>query len=103
INEAKVTLANLATTLLHGAEAAAAAEATAREVFEKGGIGGDLPTVTLAPEELAEGVGIVQLLVRAGLAGSGKDAKRLIAEGGARVNDEIVTDAGLRFGASELA
>ena len=103
INEAKVTLANLATTLLHGAEAAAAAEATAREVFEKGGIGDDLPTVTLAPEELAEGVGIVQLLVRAGLAGSGKDAKRLIAEGGAKVNDETVTDAGLRFGASELA
>jgi tyrosyl-tRNA synthetase len=55
------------TTLLHGAEAAAAAEATAREVFEKGGIGEDLPTVTLAAEELAEGVGIVQLFVRAGL------------------------------------
>jgi len=103
INGAKVTLANLATALLHGEEAAAAAEATAREVFEKGGIGDDLPTVTLAPEELAEGVGIVQLLVRAGLAGSGKDAKRLIAEGGARVNDEIVTDASLRFGAGELA
>jgi hypothetical protein len=60
----------------------------------KGGIGEDLPTVTLAPEELAEGVGIVQLFVRAGLAASGKDAKRLIAEGGAKVNDEIVTDAG---------
>ena len=103
INGAKVTLANLATTLLHGEEAAAAAEATAREVFEKGGIGDDLPTVTLAPGELAEGVGIVQLLVRAGLAGSGKDAKRLIAEGGAKVNDEIVTDASLRFGAGELA
>ena len=102
INGAKVTLANLATTLLHGEEAAAA-EATAREVFEKGGIGDDLPTVTLAPGELAEGVGIVQLLVRAGLAGSGKDAKRLIAEGGAKVNDEIVTDASLRFGAGELA
>ena len=103
INQAKILLANLATGLLHGEAAAAAAETTAREVFEKGGIGDDLPTVTLAPEELAEGVGIVQLLVRAGLAGSGKDAKRLIAEGGARVNDEIVTDASLRFGAGELA
>ena len=103
INAAKVTLANIATTLLHGAEAAAAAEATAREVFERGGIGDDLPTVTLAPEELADGVGIVQLLVRAGLSASGKDAKRLILEGGAKVNDEIVTDAGLRFGAGELA
>jgi tyrosyl-tRNA synthetase len=102
INQAKIQLANLATGLLHGAEAAAAAEATAREVFEKGGIGDDLPTVTLEAAELAEGVGIVQLFVRAGLAASGKDAKRLIAEGGARVNDEIVTDTALRYGASHL-
>jgi tyrosyl-tRNA synthetase len=103
VNAAKIMLANAVTTLLHGAEAAAAAEATAREVFEKGGIGDDLPTVTLAANELADGVGIVQLLVRAGLSGSGKDAKRLISEGGLRVNDELVTDAGLRFGAGELA
>ncbi|MFC3086621.1 tyrosine--tRNA ligase [Tabrizicola soli] len=102
INQAKIMLANLATGLLHGDEAAAAAEATAREVFEKGGIGEDLPTVTLEASELAEGVGIVQLFVRAGLAASGKDAKRLIAEGGAKVNDEIVTDSALRFGASHL-
>jgi tyrosyl-tRNA synthetase len=103
INLAKIELANVATTLLHGAEAATAAEATAREVFEKGGIGDDLPTVTLEPGELADGVGIVQLFVRAGLAASGKDAKRLITEGGARVNDEIVTDTALRYGAGHLA
>jgi tyrosyl-tRNA synthetase len=103
INQAKIVLANLSTGLLHGVEAAEAAEATAREVFEKGGIGDDLPTVTLEAGELAEGVGIVQLFVRAGLAASGKDAKRLIAEGGAKVNDEIVTDAGLRYGAGHLA
>ena len=103
INAAKVVLANAVTTLLHGAEAAAAAEATAREVFEKGGIGDDLPTVALSVEEVADGVGIVQLFVRAGLAASGKDAKRLIAEGGAKVNDEIVTDTALRYGAGELA
>ena len=103
INQAKILLANLATGLLHGDEAAAAAEATARDVFEKGGIGDELPTVVLEPEELAEGVGIVQLFVRAGLAASGKDAKRLIAEGGAKVNDEIITDTALRYGASHLA
>ena len=102
INEAKIRLANAVTTLLHGAEAAAAAEATAREVFEKGGIGDDLPTVTLEAGELADGVGIVQLFVKAGLAASGKDAKRLIQEGGAKVNDEIITDTGLRYGASHL-
>jgi tyrosyl-tRNA synthetase len=103
INAAKVALANAVTTLLHGAEAAAAAEATAREVFEHGGIGDDLPTVTLTQAEMAEGVGIVQLLVRAGLSGSGKDAKRLISEGGARMNDELISDAGLRLSAADLA
>jgi tyrosyl-tRNA synthetase len=102
VNAAKIVLANAVTTLLHGAEAAAAAEATARDVFERGGIGEDLPTVALEPGELADGVGIVQLFVRAGLAASGKDAKRLIMEGGAKVNDEIVTDTSLRFGASHL-
>ncbi|PWJ18069.1 tyrosine--tRNA ligase [Jannaschia seohaensis] len=95
INDAKIRLANEVTTLLHGAEAAAAAEATAREVFEKGGAGDDLPTVTVTPEEVAAGVSIVQLFVRTGLAKSGKEAKRLIAEGGARVNDEHLSDPGL--------
>ncbi len=103
INAGKIVLANAVTTLLHGAEAAMAAEATAREVFEKGGIGDDLPTVRLAPEDLADGIGIVQLFVRAGLVGSGKDAKRLIAEGGARINDDLVTDAAMRLGAGDLA
>ncbi len=102
INHAKIALANAVTGLLHGPAAAAAAEATAREVFEKGGVGDDLPTLVLAPEEMAEGVGVVQLFVRAGLAGSGKDAKRLIQEGGARINDELVTDTGMRIGASQL-
>lgn len=103
INQAKITLANLATAMLHGEDAAKAAEATAREVFEKGGVGDDLPTVTVSAADLADGLGIVQLFVKAGLAASGKDAKRLIAEGGARMNDDIVTDAGLRIGAGDLA
>jgi tyrosyl-tRNA synthetase len=102
INTAKVALANAVTTLLHGADAAAAAEATAREVFEKGGVGDDLPTLTLGPEEVASGITVAQLFVRAGLAATGKDAKRLIAEGGARVNDDIVLDAGQRYGAGEM-
>ena len=103
INQAKILLANLATGLLHGEEAAAAAEATAREVFEKGGVGDDLPTLHLTAAEVAEGVTLAQLFVRAGLAPTGKEAKRLILDGGARVNDEIALDAGQRFGAGELA
>ncbi|WP_095589174.1 tyrosine--tRNA ligase [Actibacterium ureilyticum] len=103
INDAKVILANEVTTLCHGAEAAAAAEATAREVFEKGGVGDDLPTLTLSAAELGDGISIVQLITRSGLAKSGKEAKRLIAENGARMNDEPLTDAGLMIDAAALA
>jgi tyrosyl-tRNA synthetase len=102
INEAKIRLANEVTALAHGDDAAVAAEATAREVFERGGVGDDLPTLHLSVAELGEGISIAQLFVRSGLAKSGKDARRLIAEGGARVNDDLVTDAGLLFGAGEL-
>lgn len=102
INAAKIALANAVTGLLHGAVAAAAAEATAREVFEKGGVGDDLPTLTLSVADVAEGITVAQLFVRSGLAATGKDAKRLITEGGARINDEPVMDAGLRIGASQL-
>ncbi|WP_028031975.1 tyrosine--tRNA ligase [Gemmobacter nectariphilus] len=103
INIGKVILANEVTGLLHGPEAAAAAEATAREVFEKGGIGGELPTVAVSAAEAAEGISLPQLFVRAGLAKSGKDAKRLIAEGGARVNDAEATDAGRIIRTEDLA
>ena len=95
INEAKIILANEVTALCHGRAAADAAHATARDVFERGGTGDELPTLALPRIEAAAGVSIVQLIVRAGLARSGKDAKRLIAEGGARLDDAPLTDAGL--------
>ena len=103
INAAKIRLANEVTALCHGVEAAAAAEATAREVFERGGIGDELPTLTVTAEEVGTGISIVQLIVRAGLAKSGKDAKRLIAEHGARIDDAPLTDAGLMLNAAALA
>ncbi|WP_158967543.1 tyrosine--tRNA ligase [Chachezhania sediminis] len=104
INEGKIILANEATALLHGSEAAATAESTAREVFEKGGVGDDLPTLVLTADEVAgDGMSIVQILVRSGLAKSGKEAKRLIAENGARLDDAPLTDAGLMIDAGALA
>ena len=103
INEAKVRLANEVTGLLHGEEAARNAEATAREVFEKGGVGDDLPTLTLSASDVGDGVSIVQLLVKSGLAGSGKEAKRLIAENGARIDDQPLTDAGMMLDAGALS
>ena len=101
INEAKVILANEVTGLCHGAAAAAAAAATAREVFEKGGVGDDLPTLTLGADELP--MSVVQAIVRSGLAKSGKEAKRLIVENGARIDDAPLTDGGLMLDAAMLA
>ncbi len=103
INAAKIILANEVTGLLHGAQAAQAAEATAREVFEKGGVGDDLPTLTLTVDELGDGLSIVQALVKSGLAKSGKEAKRLIAENGARLDDQPLTNAGIMLTAADLA
>lgn len=103
INQAKITLANEVTTLLHGLNAAEAAEATAREVFEKGGVGNELPMLELTSDELGDGISLAQLFVRSGLAKSGKEAKRLISDGGARVNDEVIEDAGKIFVAETLA
>ncbi len=103
INSAKITLANEVTRLAHGPEAAAAAEATAREVFEKGGVGDDLPTLVLTGAEIGAGITLAHLVTQSGLAKSGKDAKRLIAEGGLRVNDEPAGDAAQVFTAADLA
>ncbi|MBM2576561.1 tyrosine--tRNA ligase [Jannaschia sp. Os4] len=103
INEAKARLAHEVTALLHGEDAAKGAAETAKAVFERGGAGDDLPTLTLAPEEAAAGVSIVQVIVRAGLAKSGKEAKRLIAEGGARMGEDAVTDAGRVLTDADLA
>ncbi|GGA11786.1 tyrosine--tRNA ligase [Neptunicoccus cionae] len=102
INEAKAVLANAVTTLAHGADAAATAEATAREVFEKGGVGDDLPTVTFSAADVGDGISIVQLLVKSGLSGSGKEAKRLIADGGAKLDDVALTDAGVVISPDQL-
>ncbi|GAA6192200.1 tyrosine--tRNA ligase [Phaeobacter sp. NW0010-22] len=103
INAAKVILANEVTALCHGVDAAATAEATAREVFEKGGVGDDLPTLTLSAGDLGDGISIVQLIVKSGLAKTGKEAKRLIAENGAKLDDAPLTDAGLMIDATALS
>lgn len=103
INEAKIILANEVTSLCRSEEAAKAAEKTAREVFEKGGVGDDLPTLNLTTQDVGEGISIVQLLVRTGLAKSGKEAKRLISDNGAKLDDAPLNDAGLMIDAAALA
>ncbi|MEA3067366.1 MAG: tyrosyl-tRNA synthetase [Sphingomonadales bacterium] len=90
INQAKVVLATEATTMLHGRDAALAAMHTARETFEGGGAGEDLPKLSLG-----EGMNIAQALTALGFTPSNKEAKRKIAEGAVRLDDVTVSDPGL--------
>jgi tyrosyl-tRNA synthetase len=102
INEAKKVLAHEATTLAHGEAAARAAAETAKAVFEQGGMGNDLPTVTVPADELAAGIPAPGLFTRAGLTASNGEAKRLIKGGGARLNDAPVGDIGRMVSPADL-
>ena len=90
VNDAKVVLATEATALLHGRDAALAAKQTAHETFESGGAGEDLPTLSVG-----DGMNITHALTQLGFTPSNKEAKRKIAEGGVRLDDEVVSDPGL--------
>jgi len=91
INEAKIILANEATTLCHGADAARAAMETARQTFAGGGVSEGLPQETVSGEE-ADGMGMIAALVKVGFAKSNGEARRLIRGGGARLNDVAISD-----------
>ena len=96
INQAKIVLATEATAMLHGIDAATAAEHTARETFEKGGSGEDLPTLSLG-----DGMNIAHALTAVGFTASNKEAKRKIAEGAVRLDDVTVNDPGLVLSAGD--
>jgi len=87
INQAKIALANAATAMLHGADAARAAEETARATFEQGGAGEDLPTL-----EVADDIAIMAALTGLGFCASNGEAKRKIAEGAVRLDDQPISD-----------
>ena len=90
INEAKKALADAATALLHGTEAAAAAAETARKTFEEGALAEDLPSIEIPGGELEAGLGVLAAFVKAGLVASNGEARRQIKGGGLRVNDAAV-------------
>jgi tyrosyl-tRNA synthetase len=87
INEAKKILADAATTMLHGEDAAREAADTARRTFEEGAAGEALPTLKVSGE-----IGLVDALVGLGLAASKKEARRLIDQGGAKVDGEAASE-----------
>ena len=102
INEAKKVLANEVTAMAHGRAAAEAAAETARRVFEEGATGEGLARVEIARTELDGGIAVVELFVRAGLAASNGEARRLIKGGGGRINDVAITDERLNAGAADV-
>ncbi|WP_075654890.1 tyrosine--tRNA ligase [Pseudochrobactrum sp. B5] len=100
INETKKILATEITAMLHGREAAEQALETARKTFEEGAISDNLPSLSIAKDELTAGLGIQALLVKAGLASSNGEARRHIQGGAVRINDVAVQDerAGITAG-----
>jgi tyrosyl-tRNA synthetase len=102
INEAKQILANEATRLAHGEQAARDAAETARRTFEAGEHAAGLPSIGLTKSELDSGVTVAQLLVRAGLSTSRSEARRLVFSNGARLNGALVQDADSHVTAADL-
>jgi tyrosyl-tRNA synthetase len=86
INQAKVVLASEVTKLVRGDDAARTAEATASSTFEGEGVGEGLPTI-----RTSEPISIVDALDRFEFCASRGEARRLIRQGGARLNGEVVT------------
>ena len=91
INEAKKILADAATMLCRGANAAKEAAETARRTFEEGDAAAGLPVVEIPLKEIESGIAAFEAFRRAGLASSSSEARRLIKGGGARINDEKIT------------
>ncbi len=102
LNDAKKLLANAATRMLHGTDAADDAAKTAEETFEAGTTAAGLPTTEVPRTELERGIALFALLARAGLAGSNSEARRLIKGGGARVNDVVVEEETVEIDGSAI-
>ena len=102
INEAKKILALEATAICHGREAAEDAAKTAQAVFEQGGVGGDLPSIEVGKDYLANGIDVVELFLETGLCKSKGEVRRLIQGGGARVNDVQITDIDQKLSNDDL-
>ena len=102
INEVKKILATEVTAILHGRAAAEQAAETARKTFEEGGLSENLPTVDILASELEAGIGLLSLIVRAGLAASNGEARRHVQGGAVRINDQAVSDERRMIGSGEV-
>ena len=97
VNDLKITLANEATSMLHGKSAAEKAEQTARKTFVSGSIGEDLPTLKISKKEIENGVNIIDLVVLSKLLVSKSEVRRTIKNRGIKINNEIIEDQNLQI------
>jgi tyrosyl-tRNA synthetase len=101
LNDAKKTLATEATTILHGRTAAQAAAETARRTFEEGMAAEGLPTIEVPKNEFP--MGVLALAVKANVASSNGEARRLIQNNGLKINDVAVSDPAANVAASDAS
>lgn len=102
VNEAKKVLATEATAMLHGRSEAETAAETARQTFEEGALSEDLPTVEIAASGLSDGLGLLSLVVEAGLAKTNSEARRHVQGGAIRLNDNQATDPRYQVSSDDL-
>ena len=92
LNKAKEILAYQLTEMVHGKEEADKALAAAQALFSGGAVSQDMPTTQLPAGEVGEGIPVLDLLVKTGLAPSKGEARRLVQQGGVTVDDQKVAD-----------
>ena len=92
LNEAKKILASEITKLCHGLNASESAASTAQKIFEEGLLGADLPTILIDTKQLEQGLWIIEALKQAEFIKSNGEGRRLINNGGAKLNDIAVVD-----------
>lgn len=98
LNKAKEILAFELTKMVHSEEEAAKAQEAAKALFSTGGDLSNMPTTQLAEEDFADnGIDVLSLLMRCGLAASKGEGRRLVQQGGVMVNEQKVSDAAARF------
>ena len=102
INKAKERLAFEVTALIHGKEEAEKALEGARAAFSGGGNKDAMPTANLSLSKLNEGIGIIDLFAEAGLASTKSDARRLVEQGGAFINEEKISEIKAIIGKEKL-
>ena len=102
LNEAKKILANEVTQLCHGRDAANSVAESARKTFEEGSIGQDLPFIIINKNDLEDGVWVIEAMRKLALIQSNGEGRRLIANGGVRVNDTVISDPEKQLNVSDI-